>query len=300
MNEGAEKIKNMRCDEKIKLVSFDIFDTLILRPLFRPTYLFVIMDNDFLKLMPESQENFTIIRMAAEKSARLSSENGEVTIDDIYQEMSDNYNIETSVAEKLKETEIQLEIKGCYARKTATMLFDEAIKCGKKVVITSDMYLTEDIIKKILEKNGYTGYDRLFVSCVLNKNKCTGTMYHHILEEYKIDAAEMLHIGDNYVSDIEKPRTLGIQCCYMPSPAELVKNTVLSTSDEKQYFAARCYITAVANNYFDDPFKKDFNEDVLTKRQTDDGLAEKINAILPVGSKKRKIAENIAHKFFGK
>ena len=209
MNEGAEKIKNMICDEKIKLVSFDIFDTLILRPVFRPTYLFVIMDNDFLKLMPESQENFTIIRMAAEKSARLSSENGEVTIDDIYQEMSDNYNIEKSVAEKLKETEIQLEIKGCYARKTAKMLFDEAIKCGKKVVITSDMYLTEDIIKKILEKNGYTGYDRLFVSCVLNKNKCTGTMYHHILEEYKIDdLAYSESFRNNIPSWISKVREL--------------------------------------------------------------------------------------------
>lgn len=300
MNEGIEKVKSQICDEKIKIVSFDIFDTLILRPVFRPTDLFILMNNDFKKLIPQCQHDFTIIRMASEKSARINSENGEITLDEIYQEMSESYDVDKEIAEKLKTTEINLEIQGCYARKTAKILFDTAIQNGKKVILTTDMYLPENVIKNILEKNGYAGYDKLFLSCVLNKNKCSGTMYHHIIEEYKIDAEQLLHIGDNYTSDIEKPRSIGIQCCYMPSPAELIKNTALSTSDEKQYFEARCHLMAVANNYFDDPFKKDFNEDVLTKRQTDDGLAEKINSILPVGSKKRKIAENIAHKFFGK
>lgn len=300
MNQGTEKVISQICDEKIKLVSFDIFDTLVLRPVLKPTDMFVLMNNDFKKLLPDCEHDFTIIRMASEKSARLNSDTGEVTIDEIYDEMCESYDVPEQAALQLKNTEISLEIKACYVRKSGKTLYDAAIKNGKKVILTTDMYLSEKTIKEILDKNEYKGYDRLFLSCVLNKNKCTGTMYHYILEEYKIDADEMFHIGDNYNSDIVKPRELGIQCCYMPNPTELLKNTVLSTSDEKQYFDARCQLMAIANNYFDDPFRRDFNEDVLTKRQTDDGLAEKINSILPVGSKKRKMAENIAHIFFGK
>ena len=300
MNKGTEKVIAQICDKKIKIVSFDVFDTLILRPVFKPTDMFVLMHNDFKKLMPDYEHDFTIIRMASEKAARLNSDTGEVTIDEIYDEMSESYNIPSEIALKLKNTEISLETAAGYARKSGKTLYDAALENGKKIILATDMYLPEKTIKEILDKNGYKGYDKLFLSCVLNKNKCTGTMYHHILEEYKIDAAEMLHIGDNYNSDILKPRELGIQCCYMPSPAEIMKNAVLSTSDEKQYFNARCRLMSIANNSFDDPFQNDLNEDVLTKRQTDDGLAEKINSILPVGSKKRKMAENIAHIFFGK
>lgn len=300
MNEGTEKIKSLISDEKIKIVSFDVFDTLILRPFLKPTDLFVIMNNDFKKLMPDSSESFTVIRMASEKSARINSENGEITLDEIYDEMTESFQVSKEIADKMKKLEITLEINGCYARKTGLMLFNHAVQSGKKIILATDMYLPENIIAQILEKSGYKGYEKIFLSCVLNKNKCTGSMYHHILETYNIDADEMLHIGDNYVSDVEKPRNIGIKCCYMPSPAELIKSTIASASDENQYFTARTYITRVANNYFDDPFKSGFNEDVLLKHQTDDGLAEKINAILPVGSKKRKIAGNIAHKIFGK
>ncbi len=296
MNEGTEKIKALISSDKIKVVSFDVFDTLVLRPFFRPEDLFVIMCNDFRKLEPEHKHDFTVLRMAAEKSARTDSENGEVTLDEIYAEMCENYGIDKEIADKMKNTEIALEIQGCYARKSAKVLFDTAVQSRKKIVISEDMYFPEDIIEKIISKNGYKGYDKIFVSCTLNKSKHTGSMYHHIMETYKIDADEILHIGNDYESDIEKPRNLGIECCYMPAPRELVKSAVLSSTDEKQYFEARCNIMAFANSYFDDPFRRGFNEDILAKRQTDDGLAEKINAILPVGSKKRKIV----HKIFGK
>ena len=87
MNEGTEKIKSLISSDKIKVVSFDVFDTLILRPFFRPEDLFIIMGNDFRKLMPDSKNDFIVIRMASEKTARENSENGEVTLDEIYGEM---------------------------------------------------------------------------------------------------------------------------------------------------------------------------------------------------------------------
>ncbi len=295
-----EKVKSQISDSKIKAVSFDIFDTLVLRPVFKPADLFILMTNDFKKLVPECENSFIVVRLAAEKSARMSSENGEVTIDDIYNEMVQNYNIPKENTDKLKATEITLETKGCYARKTTKMLYDFAVENGKKIIISDDTYLSSDIVKKILEKSGYTKYDGLYVSCEVNKTKSCGSMYQHIMEEQNFSADEILHIGDDYSVDVENPRKLGIQSCYMPSPAEMIKNTAMSSSDERQYFEARCNLMAFANNYFDDPFKKGFNEDVLTKHQSDDGLAEKINSILPVGSKKRKFAENIASKILGK
>ncbi len=295
-----EKVKAKICSSKIKAVSFDIFDTLLLRPVFRPADFFILMNGDFKRLMPDYENTFLVTRLAAEKSARMVSENGEVTIGEIYSEMVKNYDITEEVAEKLKSTEISLEVNGCYARKTAKLLYDFVIENGKKVIISDDSYLSTNTIKEILEKNGFTKYEKLYISCEVNKTKSSGSMYQHIMEDNTLSADEILHIGDDFALDVEMPRKLGIESCYMPSPSEMVKNTSMSSSDEKIYFEARCNLMAFANKYFDDPFKKGFSEDVLTKHQSDDGLAEKINSILPTGSKKRKFAENIASKLLGK
>lgn len=50
--------------------------------------------------------------------------------------------------EKIKQKEIELEIQYCHPRTYAKELFDLAIATGKRVIITSDMYLPKDIVEK--------------------------------------------------------------------------------------------------------------------------------------------------------
>lgn len=300
MAQGIENAVSQISDEKIRIVSFNIFDTLVLRPVLKPTDMYVLMNNDLKKLAPEYEKPFAEIRIEAEKTAKNASDTDEASLDDVYAQIVKNYDISEKIAETLKKTEITLETKACYTRKSAKILYDTAVKNGKKIVLTADTCLSSQTVKAILDKNGYTGYDKLLVSNESNKNKSSGSVYHHIIEEYKADAQEILHIGSCYEDDAVKPKELGIQICYMPSPVEMIKNTIMSTSDETQYFDARCSLMGFANNYFDDPFKKNLNEDALEKCLSNDGFGEKISELFPAGSKKRKMAESFTHIFFGR
>ena len=68
-NDGLEKLKLAICDEKLKYISFDIFDTLLVRPFMYPTDLFEVLSNK-LNEKTASFIDFAIIRRNAEETTR--------------------------------------------------------------------------------------------------------------------------------------------------------------------------------------------------------------------------------------
>ncbi|MEM5882486.1 MAG: glycosyltransferase, partial [Candidatus Aenigmatarchaeota archaeon] len=81
-----------------------------------------------------------------------------------------------------------------------------------KFIFTSDFYHKSNFIWKILERfqisnlfiNGY-------VSCDYLINKRTGQMFEQIRSDHKIDYDRIFHIGDNKIADYEIPKKLGIK-----------------------------------------------------------------------------------------
>ena len=111
--------------------------------------------------------------------------------DDIRQELM---NIE-------KETEEEL----AYVNQDMKSLFDKCIKEGKRVVITTDMYLNDAELEKILNKSGIKGYERIFVSSELRVNKKKGQLFDYILKSLKLNNTDVIHIGDNAWGDYVIP-----------------------------------------------------------------------------------------------
>lgn len=68
-----------------KVVSFDIFDTLLIRPFLRPTDIFRYIEIEY------SIAGFAEERVFAERRARATIGKREVTLDDIYGCISENY-----------------------------------------------------------------------------------------------------------------------------------------------------------------------------------------------------------------
>lgn len=197
------------------VISFDIFDTLIARPFSRPRDLFMMLDAEF------DMFGFASIRQRAEMAVRERAEksrgNREVTIDEIYEEIERRTGIEK---EKGKSTEVKLEYDLCYANPYMLRLF-QLLKCaGKRIILVSDMYLTSDILQKMLEKCGYMGYEELFVSCEHNSNKYTGTLYRNVRNKLGKNL-KYIHIGDNRKADIEAAEREGMSTFYYKSCNEL-------------------------------------------------------------------------------
>lgn len=84
----------------------------------------------------------------------------------------------------------------------------------KKIFIITDIYLSENLIKRILWKLGIQ-YDALYVSSTLKKMKRNGTLFSEVLKQTGNHPTDMLHIGDNKQSDYLMPKKLGIHAVHI-------------------------------------------------------------------------------------
>ena len=179
--------------EKFDVISFDVFDTCIFRPFANPTDIFYLLE------AKTNVINFSEIRKKAESVARqkTSKPNFEIDIYDIYEDLSKRCFLRKEDAEK----EIELEKQICYANPYILEVFNLLKKKKKKLIAISDMYLPSKVIKEILEKNGFKGFDKIFVSCEYGYSKASGKLFEIAKDQYK-KYTKFAHIGDNYNSDI--------------------------------------------------------------------------------------------------
>ncbi|AOR24586.1 HAD-IA family hydrolase [Clostridium taeniosporum] len=281
-NGGLEYIKEQIINGDYEYISFDIFDTLITRPLYNPTDLFYMLDKKFEELY-KTNISFSKIRIATEaiarqKEGRLNPSFQDVNINEIYEYMNKEYNIPKTITDLMKEEEKHLEVQLCRQRKAVKELFDVALISGKKVIIVSDMYLDEETICEILDKNKYYGYEKLYLSSTLRLTKHNGALFKSVLEDLNIKGNKILHLGDTWQSDIINAQAVGIQAMFIPKAVEIFENkipdictnncaymakltcgSVQNTKELMNSLGFRSMLALVANKYFDNPYIS-FNE----------------------------------------
>lgn len=186
------------------IISFDVFDTLILRPFSKPTDLFFVLGEQLGYL------DFERIRQEMEWKARekkyKKKKHYEVTLEEIYQLLSE----ETGIPEKTLDLEVELENHFCFANPYMFQVVEELRKRGKRIIITSDMYLNKARIKNLLENCGYPQFDAYYVSCDLEKSKSAGTIFNEVKKREGKNHT-YIHLGDNYIADVEQPKKYGFE-----------------------------------------------------------------------------------------
>lgn len=187
--------------EAYKYVSFDIFDTLMFRTVKNPEDIFNLVQYKYNLSERKSIKNFRKKRIEAEQKAREKSNWTEVTINDIYL----NLDLETKAKEYLMKLEKQMEVDTCLPNPLMIKILNECQKRGQQIIIITDMYLDRDTICKILKKI-HVRYDELFISCEYKVTKNSGKLYQVVLKELKVQASELIHIGDNPINDIQRAR----------------------------------------------------------------------------------------------
>ena len=200
MNESfLETIRN--CD----VVSFDVFDTLLIRPFIYPTDVFHYMES-----ILENRDGFAQARVKAETKAR-KTRPVEITLNDIYSVIDDEYN-------DLSDNEVEFETSLIAPNPHTTNLLNMAVDSGKEVILTSDMYLPKKDVEGMLGKCGILGFNDLYLSSEYGMTKHDGSLFRHILSEKQIRADSMVHIGDNVRSDLRIPSGMGIRCIHIDAP----------------------------------------------------------------------------------
>ena len=195
------------------VISFDVFDTAVRRKVSRPTDVFDLLGieigfNDFKGIRVDIEKYLRSVKFKKEGTR-------EVTLDEIYDELNKRFGIE----KKWKTREESLEIELSYLDEYVYKLYKYAQEKSKKIIFTTDMYLSKSVIEKILNSCGYANYEKIFLSNELKRRKGDGSTFVYIKELY--DNKKILHIGDNEVGDVKMANLNGITGKFLPK-AEII------------------------------------------------------------------------------
>lgn len=214
-----ETIKKIIDDDNIKIVSFDIFDTLLYRPVLSPDDIFKFMD----KILEDKQG----VKDFYEKRNSIEPESKDwlANLDEIYEYMRIKYSIPYAQIVIMKDLEIEIESRLLSPRKEIFDLYNIALEKDKKVIAISDMYMSSAFLKKILHDKGYHAISDIYVSNECGCVKGSG-LFDHMLKNEKTDPNNIVHIGDNIVSDYYCAQNSGICGIYYPCAKNLIlRNT---------------------------------------------------------------------------
>lgn len=182
--------------DKADIVSFDIFDTLIMRKVFSPEDVFRLLGEKVRAELKLDCEIASIRAQAAQCGAY-------ATINEIYGYIKKCTNLTDKNISDIMKMEKDTDIDLCIVRRDIADLYEYCLTCGKEVYFISDMYYTIQDIKRILDKCGVTVPDdeHIWISCEKKADKVSGSLWE---KYFKLvgKGNKCLHIGDNKTCDV--------------------------------------------------------------------------------------------------
>ena len=185
------------------IISFDVFDTLLMRKTLQPKDIFSLVE---VRAMKEKN-----IQCAFEKNRILAEQNLLASFIpnylQIYNELQFITGISDDEKEYLMDLELRIESQMLIPRKEMVRVFDYAKSRNKKIYLISDMYLSSNWIGNQLKKAGIIGYDELMISNEYSTSKGQNLFNVFI---HKVKDKKILHIGDSEAFDIMAAQRNGI------------------------------------------------------------------------------------------
>jgi|GEM_PF-806121 len=192
-----------------KFVSFDVFDTCLIRRCGTPEKIWDLMaenlfnENDF-----RGKLTFAGNRQIAEKNANI--EKNYPTLRDIYEHL--NVNQWGFNTDEIMNLEMKIEEQELFPNPEMLNIVSDYREKGFIIAFISDMYLPTVFIKKLLVKFNFCKEDEsVFVSADCKAGKFNGSLYDFVLKITNSKARQWIHYGDNVVSDFYMPKLKGIK-----------------------------------------------------------------------------------------
>ncbi len=216
----------------IEVLSFDVFDTYLLRNDKPEAVRFLEMSEYFLaelrRQYPKSNnlqaltaEDFCLARVlgmqATYRTRPLVQGCGEGLIEEVVAMQRNILGLPEEVDDRLLDLEVEYEAENLVANPLLQRLADRFRSKGGKVILVSDMYLGAEHIGKIVRKVvPQPAHDHLYSSADHVISKRSGRIFSMVEKELDVEGARILHMGDSWLGDVRKPRNAGWNAFYFP------------------------------------------------------------------------------------
>lgn len=232
-----------------KVVSFDFFDTLVTRDAASTeTAKQRVADRHRTSL----NFDYEALRNQAELDVRKAKRwTGDVTTQEIAQQLAKIGGIDLERSTSLLSEEFQWDLRLLRPRTPVVELYNFAGDNGKRVIITSDTFYSEQHIVSVLDKCGIRRPDALYISSELGARKDRGDLWQ-VVKAKEPDHQRFVHIGDNAVSDVQRASDAGLLGVLVLSPLEKceVRGVLKRRPSDSEWPLVRGVVKALG----DDPF----------------------------------------------
>lgn len=242
--------------KKHTIISFDIFDTLVMRKILYTDTVFDLLEMEIRKHCGLDLP-FKLIRKNAETT--LNSTGINPTLIKIYKRIEEIILSEFQLqfdGELWMQRELSLEKSLCVPRKRILKWLKYAINLRKMIYLISDMYLDKGQMSDLLQSLGIDiNPEYILISSEIGQSKEGGGMWEHLLAVTEMLPENILHIGDNVKSDKEMPELYGIHAIQVLSASEILKRSSCGNIMHQvtNSWESLC-IGLCAERLFNDPF----------------------------------------------
>jgi glycosyltransferase involved in cell wall biosynthesis/FMN phosphatase YigB (HAD superfamily) len=196
------------------VVSLDVFDTLLMRRVRKPTDVFLFIQPWVRELLTLPNLDYPTVRVNAERLARATAQaaggSTEIVLSDIYRSVQAITGCSDAIRDALMQRELEAEERLLYACPGLPEWVAGLASKNTRVLYVSDMYLEKAQIAGLLERRGFAAPD-VEVSSERRCTKYEGGLFDVVLNDRKLDPSSVVHVGDHPVSDGEQPRQRGMK-----------------------------------------------------------------------------------------
>jgi FMN phosphatase YigB (HAD superfamily) len=202
----------------IKVYSFDVFDTSLVRRIASPSDAFALIAHLIAPKIGKSVrkewvQDFVAARIAARRQAAEASRDRECTLKQIWECLHEilGYLPETCGPECELAVERDLLVPNHgVACKIAELRARDA-----RIVFTTDTYLPEGFIRcELIRHNLANEGDGFYVSSAIGFTKHDGRLFDILLGQENVAAREVHHLGDNVLVDVRIPEKRGFNATW--------------------------------------------------------------------------------------
>lgn len=191
----------------MKLATFDIFDTALLRRCGRPEAVWEALASTLYGPERDLADAFVAWRRQAKGDTLAAIYAG---IDEVFATYAGKSR------EELMQAERDVEGAMLTANPAVRSLIGRKRSEGWTVAFVSDMYLDSRFLRSVLEREGcIEAGERVYVSCEHNARKDTGTLYDVVRRD--LNPTEWEHYGDHRRSDVVMARKKGVRATLVAS-----------------------------------------------------------------------------------
>lgn len=213
----------------IRLISSDVFDTLLLRTSRSERSRIVLGERLFARILAQrgygvSPDVLIALRLEAQRLAfralNVGGAPGEVRLTDIVTRQLAVLGLpESLLAERLR-IEVEIEKRSLRANTRLAATLREWRRPGCRLVAISDTTLPASEVKELIEHfHGPDLIDHVYSSADLGLTKRRGDLFRAVADAEGVTPQEMYHFGDDALADLRIPSAHGIGASHTPRAA---------------------------------------------------------------------------------